>query len=148
MRPTQAEMTMLVSYDPVTGIMKWMDGRQITCTNDKRYLVFKSKGRQFYAHRVAWLLMTGQWPQDVDHINQIRSDNRWCNLREASRSQNAINRSIPAGVTFDKRLQRFEARIQKLGRRKRLGYFASFEEAKAARLNAERKLFGDFAPAK
>lgn len=148
--PTKAEMAALVLYDPSTGVMKWKNGRQITCINSKGYLVFKSNRRQFYVHRVAWVLMTGQWPKEnVDHINQIRSDNRWSNLREASYSQNAINRSSArAGITFDKRLQKFEVRIQKSGRRERIGFFASFDEAKAARLSAERKLFGEFARAK
>ena len=48
----------------------------------------------YYSSRLAWLYMTGEWPEDqVDHINRIRDDDRWINLRAANQSQNSYNRA-------------------------------------------------------
>jgi hypothetical protein len=52
--------------------------------------------RCYLAHRVIWAMMTGKWPKhEIDHINHDRPNNRWCNLREANRGQNARNISRP-----------------------------------------------------
>lgn len=57
------------------------------------YLILKVKGRQFKAHRVAWLLCTGSWPEgEIDHINHVRDDNRIENLRVVTRADNNRNR--------------------------------------------------------
>ena len=49
-------------------------------------------GSRYRAHRLAWLYMTGEWSRgDIDHINTYKADNRFCNLREATRSQNSAN---------------------------------------------------------
>jgi hypothetical protein len=45
----------------------------------------------FRAHRVAFLLMTGRWAKIIDHVNRDSTDNRWCNLREVTNRQNAMN---------------------------------------------------------
>lgn len=48
--------------------------------------------KEYRAHRIVWLLMTGDWPkQDIDHINRKRADNRPVNLRDVSRSENLRN---------------------------------------------------------
>lgn len=52
-------------------------------------------GKIYRAHRVAWAIHFGEWPQnDIDHINRVRSDNRICNLRDVTRSQNLRNMSL------------------------------------------------------
>lgn len=59
------------------------------------YLILKVKARQFKAHRVAWLLNTGEWPKsELDHINRIRTDNRIENLRESNRIQQCENKTV------------------------------------------------------
>ena len=105
-------------------------------------------GRDYYAHRVAWLIMTGEWPElEVDHINGVESDNRWANLRLVTSAENKKNRSLQAnntsgvnGVYWDKTNQRWHARIMVSKRYVSLGHFKSLEEAKEARRLAETRL--------
>ena len=90
-------------------------------------------------HHVAWALVTGEWPQsEMDHINGVRSDNRVENLRLATRTQNCQNRTKRAGclcqskgVTFNKRMGLFQARIQVCGIPTFIGTYATEQEAEA-----------------
>ena len=67
------------------------DGYRCVAVNQRSYL----------AHRVIWAMMTGEWPkEEIDHINQDRADNRWSNLRAASRTQNARNIVLPINNTW------------------------------------------------
>jgi hypothetical protein len=112
-------------------------------------------GMPYLAHRMAWLYTTGQLPHEVDHKNGVRSDNRWSNLREASRSQNNGNsngwskskrkNNLPRGVYINKALpHRFLARIE-IGRRCiSLGSFDTVAEAETAYKEAAHKHFGVF----
>ena len=70
----------------------------------------------------------------IDHINQNPADNRWCNLREATYSQNNHNRAFP-GVTFDRTRGLYKAQITLGGRRKNLGRFQTWEAARAVYLS-------------
>ena len=59
------------------------------------YLIIKVKTKQFKAHRIAWLLNYGDWPEgELDHINRIRTDNRIENLRVSNRTEQIKNRYI------------------------------------------------------
>ena len=113
---------------------------------------FKSpiKGR-FQAHRLIWLMVTGEDPGDleIDHKNRDPKDNRWDNLRLSSRSQNCANkitkkrqRDLPKGVSLTKHNPNkpFVARVQLT-----IGHFSTAEEAHQAYLNAAEKVFGEFA---
>jgi hypothetical protein len=105
------------------------------------------------AQRLAWVWMTGKWPQDeIDHINGNRADNRWSNLREADRSQQSQNGKIRSsnkmgrlGVFYDKSRDQYTASIEIRGRRWRKR-FATLDEAIAARALVEKEWFGEFAP--
>ena len=74
------------------------------------YLIIKVKGKQFKAHRIAWLLNYGHFPVgELDHINRTRTDNRIENLRECNRSQQNYNKNFKPnkdtgeiGIYFDK----------------------------------------------
>ncbi len=48
-------------------------------------------GKEYKAHRLAFLYMEGSIPDEVDHINRIRDDNSWSNLRPADRVLNTQN---------------------------------------------------------
>lgn len=80
-------------YNAETGIITRTDRVNSNGSYDKDgYLIIKIKGRQFKAHRLAWLLYYKEFPkQEIDHINRNRADNRICNLRDVSRSVNVCN---------------------------------------------------------
>jgi len=104
-----------------------------------------------YAHRVAWKIITGEEPPQIDHINGDRSDNRFANLRAASNrvnSQNSRRRSDNTsgvtGVSWDALVEKWHAYITVNGAVVNLGRFKTVEEARAARKAAERMY--DFNP--
>ena len=160
----------LVDYSPEAGIFTWrkrdrkyFQSDRICKTWNARYagkpaLTAPSRGHvvgsvfccTYLAHRVAYLWMTGGWPKDqIDHINGIKDDNRWCNLREVTARGNMRNLPMPrrgtatgrVGVYFiGKGRERFVARIRDGVTTRHLGYFASFDDACAAREAAERRL--------
>lgn len=98
---------------------------------------FNSKTQR--AHRVAWAIYYGEWPKnDIDHINRIRSDNRICNLRDVTRTQNLRNKSVSrrnkSGFTgIHKSEHAWIARICNT----HIGSYRTEEEAIAARRAAE-----------
>jgi hypothetical protein len=110
-------------------------------------------GCTYKAHRLAYLYMTGEWPKDqIDHINMDKNDNRWGNLRAATRSQNMANTRARTdnisgfkGVVWMKRQHEWAARIGVNGKQIHLGYFDKPHVAYAAVCVASRKHFGDFA---
>ena len=99
------------------------------------------------SHRLAFLYMEGYFPEnDVDHINRIKDDNRWCNLREVFRSCNMrncdmmkTNTSGITGVRFNKFNQKWVARTLLFDKRVNLGYFDNKLDAAKARWEAEKK---------
>lgn len=118
------------------------------------YLSIQVNKRNLRAHRMAWLYVYGELPPkgvDIDHINGDRTDNRICNLRLASRSQNMANVGLKGtnssgfkGVSWHKKSQRWRARIKVDYREIYLGSFDSPEEAHAAYAEAVKRYFGAF----
>jgi len=117
------------------------------------YLQISANSKIYFAHRLAWLYITGEWPKDsIDHINEIKHDNRFFNLREATRSQNMMNRgalknntSGLKGVSLKKSSGKWRARVGIRGKSKHLGYFNNPEDAYKAYCEAAKKLHGEFA---
>lgn len=105
----------------------------------------------YLAHRLAFLWVDGAMPKDqVDHANGKRSDNRWSNLRNATRQQNNWNvlahgSTGKKGVSWHKRDQKFQALIRVDGRNRSLGYFDTPEAAEMAYNNEAERLRGEFA---
>jgi hypothetical protein len=157
---TAERLRELLSYDPLTGIFRRVVARQgvhvgmiAGSVNNHGYRHVGLDGSDYREHRLAFLYMTGKFPDfDVDHRNLDRADNRWVNLRHASRSENNANTprrrdnsSGSKGVGFHKGKSKWRARIRVNGRQFHLGYFEAPEEAHQAYVGAARKYFGAFA---
>jgi hypothetical protein len=152
---TQSELQLLVIYDPSTGRFinkiernpRALKGATAGYTNTIGYTVIQINGHKLHAHRLAWLYMTGEWPDcQIDHINRIRSDNRFVNLRQATILQNSHNTkdrvnntSGHRGVTWNKHSSKWQAQISIMGRNTYLGLFDSIAEAVAVRQQAVTK---------
>jgi len=150
-----------LDYNSETGEFRWTrtlnprvkSGMVAGMINDSGYRTISINSRHRRAHRLAWLIMTGSWPEyDVDHINGDRDDNRWCNLRHATRSQNMQNGKLRLnnvsgvkGVAYNKRRKTWHAAIKIDGVNKYLGRYSSPDEAKAAYDKAANDYFGEFA---
>jgi hypothetical protein len=156
---TQARLREVLDYDPETGIFRWRIqtsnrgrvGHIAGRISDQDYWLIGIDGALYRAHRLAWLYITGEWPREVDHINGSRDDNRWCNLREATRSENNANsrrgRNNTSGYKGVWRAAsgRWTACITVNYRQIHLGRFDAPEEAHAAYCAAADKHFGEFA---
>ena len=145
-------------YDHETGLFIWLTqaARKITVgdvagTRQKQgYISITLMNVRQFAHRWAWLWMTGEWPLAIiDHRNGVRDDNRWGNLRLADKSLNAANsvaqRTNPTGVKgvhLDGK--GYRARLKLHGREIYLGHFDTIEEAAEAYALSHRQHFGEF----
>ncbi|MDE2436463.1 MAG: HNH endonuclease [Sphingomonadales bacterium] len=110
------------------------------------YIQVGFAGCRYMAHRIAWAIYHGAWPEDqIDHINQDRTDNRILNLRSVSQTENSRNAKMPknntsgfTGIGWHKRDQKWAAYICCDGRQRSLGCFHDLNDAIAVRKAAER----------
>lgn len=149
----------LIEYDPETGIFRALvqrgrvpAGSVIGNNHCNGYLQFAIDKKMYLAHRVAFFYMTGRWPIEVDHENRIKTDNRWLNLREATKSQNNFNKTAMVrsksgikGVSWNARRGKWYAFIHDGERQHYLGSFDDPELAQAAYCAAAIKFHGEFA---
>lgn len=158
----------MLRYEPETGKLYWRErqpsdfahtvdpagyctafnsryaGKEAFTASKSGYKTTTIRGfGRFRAHRVAWAIVHGEWPEQLDHINHDRSDNRLCNLRAANDTLNQRNRPLRkdnklgrTGV-YQTKAGRYSAEITLAGRTKRLGTFDTVEAASAARSAAE-----------
>lgn len=185
MELTQEIVRELLDYDPETGLLTWkerdvkwfVDGKRtakqscfvwnklymgkqaLTSFNNDGYKLGSVLKIQVQAHRLIWLYMTGEWPEYIDHINGIRDDNRWENLREVSSLGNNRNKGVrndnKSGYRgVHKVKNRWRARIQYvlngISISEHIGYFDTLEEAHAAYAKVakllgftDRHIYGD-----
>lgn len=141
---TAERLRELLHYDPLTGTFTRLvaasnagAGAHAGCAAKNGYMRCNVDGRLYYMHRLAWLYMTGGWPAgDIDHVDGDRANNRWANLRAATRSQNAQNRSATSAassgvrnVYFDNPSGRWQVKVMVNYRSKSFGYYQTIEEA-------------------
>ncbi len=153
---TQARLKELMHYNPKTGVLMWLEHRGGKAKAGTEagalsvgYVRPMVDGQRYLAQRLIWLYMTGEWPPtQVDHEDRDRANNRWTNLRLATKKQNGENRNPHKrsttgfrGVSFDKNCEKYRATIFHNGKRYFQGSHDTIIEAVAARLGAERQLF-------
>lgn len=116
------------------------------------YHIITICNRRYLAHRILWKLITGSEPQEIDHINGNRLDNRFSNLRECSHRQNGFNQSKHVnnvsghkGVHWDARTGQWQVQIANPNGSNHLGRFNDLQEAVQAYQEAAEKLHGEFA---
>jgi hypothetical protein len=159
---TQQHLQKVLDYDPDTGIWKWKQAPRHspqlvnqaagTLTNQGTRRI-QINGRSYYAHQLAFLYVLGKWPKgEIDHINHVPDDNRWLNLRESNSHENSCNRRKPKSntsgyknVSWHKRKQKFESKIQVTEKTVHLGVFKSLELAVWVADEAAIRYHGDCA---
>ena len=165
----------ILRYDPETGKLYWRErtadlfpnkagraifnarnaGKEVVKRNNGYVIVkitINQKKFELCGHRVAWAMHTGCWPiNDIDHKNRVRDDNRFENIREATRIQNHHNKAVMAnnksgikGAYFSKQAGKWRASIKVGNSRKHLGTFDSPEKAGEAYAAASKAFHGEF----
>jgi hypothetical protein len=140
-----------LDYDPLSGAFT-TNGRSVGSifTGDNRrtkYIRISIDGRQYRAHRLAWLYIYGRWPkEEIDHIDGNGLNNKLSNLRECTRQENAKNKPLQknnssgiSGVNWHSASQKWEAQIYVKRKKIYLGLFGCIEDAKRSRKDAEKK---------
>jgi hypothetical protein len=152
---TQQDLHEVINYNKQTGLFVWkksrrgvQTGKPLGSDNGFGYLRITVFGKSVYAHRLAWFYVHGTWPDQIDHINGIKSDNRVKNLRDVSVQQNAQNKlkaqknsdSKILGVSWHKKAKKWQAHICVYKERKYLGLFDDVHEAQKAYLNEKQRI--------
>lgn len=152
---THSRLQEVFDYNPDTGVFtrkaKQTGVRKGAVSGSLHaygYLVTSIDRKSYTCHRLAWLYMTGAWPQgQIDHVNGDRKDNRFVNLRDVTKTQNAQNQrkaqrsNKSTGVLGTwKNGNGFAARISHNNTKLYLGTFKTLAEAKTAYIEAKRKL--------
>lgn len=151
---TAVRLHELLAYEPQTGAFTWQfsrpkapAGAAAGARQKIGYTVIRVDGRLYYAHRLAWLHMTGEWPAaTVDHIDGDKTNNRWLNLRDVEHVVNCANQhraqgsSGMLGAAWSSRTKNWRGIITRGDKQFHLGTFATSAEANAAYLAAHAEL--------
>jgi hypothetical protein len=155
---TQVELMRLFEYDPDSGVFirktTVKRHKQGTIAGCKKYrndipidISITIHGKDYKAHRLAYLYMTGNWPEnEIDHIDQNAFNNAWSNLRDVTRSENHRNQRLSknntsgvCGVSFDYNIKKWSAYIKVDNINIFLGHAAFKKDAIKIRKDAEEK---------
>lgn len=137
-----------LTYNRRSGILR-RNGARIGRIGSSGYLIYVVDNTEHKVHRLIFLVVTGEWPEHmVDHINGVRTDNRWVNLRDVPMLYNAQNlRRLQVdntsgfmGVSWYKRKHKWLAQIRVNRVKKTLGYYDTPDQAHASYLAARREL--------
>lgn len=99
------ELNSIFSYNSETGILYWKAklckripvGSIAGTLNDRGYITVGLNSKTVKAHRIIWCMVYGEWPlEEIDHIDRNGANNKLSNLKEATRTENLINRVLPS----------------------------------------------------
>ena len=155
---TSCDFWKILEYIPETGQFYWEERENDWSGFNTRYAnteAFKSidnlgyrqtviYGVKYRAGRLAWFMMNNKWPENIDHINGNKADDRFCNLRDVSIRENGLNQKRSSrnksGVSGVLKVGRkWVSGISHNGERITLGRYDLFEDAVKARKEAEKK---------
>jgi hypothetical protein len=152
---TQKRLREVLEYSPETGVFVWKvrmsnrvkAGDIAESYNNYGYIRISIDSKRYQAHRLAFLYVEGYLPEyEVDHLNGIRDDNRWANLRHVTKSCNMQNYGFNSastsgftGIYWNKYAKKWQAYITIHGKRIHLGCHDTIEEAALARCYFEDK---------
>lgn len=157
-KPTHKRVLQVIRYNPNTGKFYWKFrvnskirriGQEAGFIGKIGYVIIGIDDCELSGHKLAWFYVHKKWPKQIDHKNGIKSDNRLKNLREATTSQNGINKKRPRrdnktgfiGIFFDpKRNKSWLATVGKFY----CGRHETIEEALLARNKKGEQIYGDF----
>lgn len=159
--PSKQELDELLLYEPESGLLKWKITRSWNAKcgdiagslhKQSGYIQLSINNTNYHAHVLIWILMNGNFPETtIDHKNGNRKDNRFINLRLATRKQQSQNRmrqrnnsSGHIGVSWSKIAKKWRAYITVDRRQIHLGLFLSQNDAILAYEKAATVLFNDF----
>lgn len=157
---TQKRLKQLLRYSPEAGVFEWRsprhkvaEGALAGCVNENGYLYICLDGEVYRAHHLAWLYVTGLWPEtEIDHADGDKLNNLFSNLRLATRAENCWNAKLKVGntsgvkgVSLDKRTGQWDARIRCNGKQYFLGSHRLIEDAAAAVAKKRKELHGEYA---
>ena len=147
----------IFNYNINTGIFTWKKSRRgvakgvVAGTLRQDGYVHLCIGEErHFAHRVVYLLMEGYMPEQVDHINGNRSDNRWENLRACTPSENSQNRRITnsksgfKNVNWHEQTKKWRVQVMIDGKSRSFGLYSNIEDAKRVAIIARKEIHGDF----
>lgn len=155
---TQAELQAQLHYNANTGLFTWIESKKgvnkntvAGFINDNGYMIIGINQKEYRAHRLAWLYVYGYIPEYIDHINNIKDDNRLVNLRPATKQQNAFNTKIYStntskvkNVSWSKSRSKWKSYIKLNGKQIHLGYTIDFFEACCMSLSAISRYHKEF----
>lgn len=151
---TQETLKSLLHYNQASGVFTWKISTSdrikvgdIAGCLTKGYVVIRIDKKLYRSHRLAYLYIIGEMPaHEIDHINGIKNDNRWVNLRGVTSQENRRNTPLPKdnasgamGVYWDASRQKWLAHIGISGKRVYLGRYDKWLHAAVARKKAEIK---------
>jgi hypothetical protein len=152
---TQSKLLELFNYKDGQLISKQKSKRRnvgdaLGKINDRGYVIATVQGDVYRVHRLIFLWHYGVMPEQIDHINGVRDDNRIDNLRPATSSENAQNRMASSvsgtkGVYWHKQINRWVASICVNRKNIHLGSFENIDAAKAVAMQARKDAHGSFA---
>lgn len=156
---SQEDIQSILDYDADTGQFHWKvkfgrypPGERAGSKDLYGYRHIMLKGKMHKEHRLAWLYVYGKFPDSfIDHINRVRDDNRICNLREATYTQNLLNTSLRLdnksgykGVSWHKGAKKWRATAKENNKQIHLGFFHDPYEAHIAVVAKNKELYGEF----